>query len=226
MNRFLTYLGLAAALVMGAPAWAQDTTPIPTNAGAYDALSLGNQQIVDAIYDSQLSSANSLAGGMLLTVDDIAAMKDEETGWGKAYQELYGQGLVSHRNLGLAISSDKRQNTPAATVTTGRPAGTVSETGTGAATGKDTGTGALTTLDGFGDWGDPYGLGAQGRNVGTKGRNFGAQGRTFEDGASSYGSEGRSFGARGSGFGVGSSIGGGRSMGGGRGRSNSSRGKR
>lgn len=221
MNRFLIYLGLAAALVMGAPAWAQDPTPIPTNAGAYDALSPGNQQIVDAIYDSQLSSANSLAGGMLLTVDDIAAMKDEETGWGKAYQELYGQGLVSHRNLGLAISSDKRQNTPAATVTTGRPAGTVSETDTGAATGKDTGTGtgAVTTLDGFGDWGDPDGLGAQGRNVGAKGRTFG-------DGASSYGREGRSFGARGSGFGGGSSIGKGRSMGGGRGRSNSSRGKR
>ena len=63
MKRILLHCAFVVALVMGIQATAQEITP--TNAGPYDALSPGNQMIVDAIYNSQLASPNSLAGGLL-----------------------------------------------------------------------------------------------------------------------------------------------------------------
>jgi len=71
-------------------------------------------KIVDSIYDSQLGSPNDVMMGTLLTTDQIAFMKGD-TGWGNVYKQLYEQGLVTHRNLGQAISSRNHQNSPATT---------------------------------------------------------------------------------------------------------------
>ncbi|MEE8283616.1 MAG: hypothetical protein V3R63_01350, partial [Alphaproteobacteria bacterium] len=113
MKRLLLLSTLAITLAMGAPAFAQAPPP---EEGAFDALSTGGQKIVNSIYDSQIDSPNDLAMGDMLTKDQIAFMK-ADTGWGKAYQELHAQGLVTHRNLGQAISARNHQTTTTTTTT-------------------------------------------------------------------------------------------------------------
>ncbi len=113
MKRLLLTVGFALALAMGTPAFAQEPPP------SYVALSTGNQKIVDAIYDSHLEAGGSM------TTDDIAALK-AETGWGNVYKQLYADGLVTHRNLGQAISSnilDNKFGTTTTVVTTGAGGG-------------------------------------------------------------------------------------------------------
>jgi hypothetical protein len=124
MNRFFIHAGLCAALLAGIPAFAQDTmTTTDPNAGAYDALSPGNQKIVNAIYDSHVEATENMAADTTstdgtttdgtaaevkpLTQDDIAAMK-ADGGWGKTYKQLYAEGKVAHKNLGQAVSSYNR----------------------------------------------------------------------------------------------------------------------
>jgi len=130
MNRFLITTALCAALLAGAPVLAQDTTATTSttttdpNAGAYDALSPGNQKIVNAIYDSHIEATENMAADTTttdstattegltaettpLTHDNIAAMK-ADGGWGKTYKLLYAEGKVAHKNLGQAISSYNR----------------------------------------------------------------------------------------------------------------------
>lgn len=117
MKRSLITSTFAIALLAGAPVLAQDAPPPPSNEGAFDALSAGNQKIVSSIYESQLGSANDQAGGPLLSRDDIAAMKGDG-GWGNTYKQLYDQGLVTHRNLGQAISGYNHQTRTTTTTST------------------------------------------------------------------------------------------------------------
>jgi hypothetical protein len=141
MKRLLLLSTLAITLAMGAPAFAQAPPP---EEGAFDALSTGGQKIVSSIYDSQIGSPNDMMSGTLLTRDQIAFMK-ADTGWGKAYQGLYEQGLVTDRNLGLAISA---RNHPTTTTTTT----TVLTTGTGQqiVTGNKKGEGGNASSQGGG----------------------------------------------------------------------------
>jgi len=118
MKRFIVLTVLCTALLAGTPGFAQDVPP-PTdpNAGAYDALSPGNQKIVNAIYDSHIEATanaptdSTTEGAAVavepLTPDDIAAMK-ADGGWGKTYKQLYAEGKVSYKNLGQAISAYNR----------------------------------------------------------------------------------------------------------------------
>lgn len=138
MKRFLMALAMAFAFAAGGGVWAQDTT----NDGAYDALSPGEQMIVDAIHGSQTE-------GGTLTKDDIAATKDE-TGWGDTYNQMHEDGLVTERNLGLAISKH---------VAGGGPGGT----GLGIATGAGTETAVGTPQ---GTDGQAFGQGVAGANGG------------------------------------------------------------
>jgi hypothetical protein len=117
MRQILIVSTIALALLAGVPVAAQDAPPPPANEGTFDALSVGNQKVVSSIYESQLGSANDQAGGTLLTRDDIAAMK-ADGGWGNTYKQLYDQGLVTHRNLGQAISSYNHASRATATTTT------------------------------------------------------------------------------------------------------------
>ncbi len=110
MKRLLLLSTLAFTLAMGAPAFAQE------EAGAFAALSTGGQKIVDSIFDSQTGSPNEMMSGTLLTTDQIAFMKGD-TGWGNVYKQLYEQGLVTHRNLGQAISSRNHQTMTTTTTT-------------------------------------------------------------------------------------------------------------
>ena len=143
MKRLLLLSTLAITLAMGAPAFAQAPPP---EEGAFDALSTGGQKIVNSIYDSQIDSPNDMAMGTLLTRDQIAFMK-ADTGWGNVYKQLLANdpSLVSHRNLGLAISA---RNHPTTTTTTT----TVLTTGTGQqiVTGNKKGVGGNASSQGGG----------------------------------------------------------------------------
>ena len=112
MKRLLLLSTLALTLAMGAPAFAQD------DAGAFAALSTGGQKIVNSIFDSQTGSPNEMMSGTLLTRDQIAFMK-AETGWGNVYKQLLANdpSLVTHRNLGQAISSYNHQTRTTTTTT-------------------------------------------------------------------------------------------------------------
>ncbi len=67
----------ALALVMAAQTNAQ-TTDVD---GSYADLSTGNQKIATALYDAQ-GDVEGVEGAY--TLDDIAAMKQDGTGWGAA----------------------------------------------------------------------------------------------------------------------------------------------
>lgn len=96
-------LGLATAAFLTGAVSAQTTT----NEGAFDALSTGNQKIVNAIHDAQIETST-------LSTDDIAAKKLDGSygGWGKIYQQMYADGLVEFKNLGQAVSSYHHANKP------------------------------------------------------------------------------------------------------------------
>ncbi len=182
MNRLFLTFGFALALAMAAPAFAQETPP--SNEGAFDALSTGGQKIVSSIYESHLDSATvSPTATISLTKDDIAALK-AETGWGNVYKQLYAEGLVTHRNLGQAISSYKHQNRP--------PTTTVVTTGTGAriVTGDRKGKGANASSFKGGNAGS--------RGGGNKFGHFKNSGITTGAGGGSFGASGGSFGGGGS----------------------------
>lgn len=102
MTRLAPGLLVALALATLGSARAQEASP-----SAYQALSPGNQMIVDSIH-------GSLVPGSTLTKDEIAAMKDG-TGWGNAYKQLHADGRVTERNLGQAM----RQHLDGDTASTG-----------------------------------------------------------------------------------------------------------
>lgn len=193
MVRRLSYLFLVAALaalgVKAGSAHAQEAPPTSLNAGAYDALSTGNKIIVDAIYESQLSSFNFLSGGELLSRDDLAVRK-ESGGWGKAYKELYQLGLVSHSNLGLAISSMKGRSTQGTAHT--NTSIDSSDTDAFAHQAKGAGSGRNFVFDLNGS--DPYGLESREHGLGKKASSFGNQEGAIGDGGTQFGSQGKAFG--------------------------------
>lgn len=110
---------IAAMLLMTIPGWAQSrpmtaggTLAQPGSTGDFQNLSPGNQKISRALFDAQ----NPAVGGPTpLTLDQIAALKGTE-GWGKVFQQMKADGLITARNLGQVVSAFEHANRPA-----GRP---------------------------------------------------------------------------------------------------------
>ena len=102
----------AFALVMAAQANAQ-TSDVE---GAFDSLSTGNQKIAAALYDAQ--------GDGTYTLGDIAAMKQDGTGWGRLFQDLQASGDIplDVKNLGQLVSG-KYQASGEVTTASGAEAG-------------------------------------------------------------------------------------------------------
>jgi len=113
-------LVIAAAFVLAAarPGLAQDTTTTTTSTttstGAFDALSPGNQKIATALFNAQNTSGTSLTP---MTKDQIAALKGTE-GWGKVFQQMKADGLVSAKNLGQVVSGHATAGTTATAAAT------------------------------------------------------------------------------------------------------------
>ena len=104
-------LAVLAFAVTAAPVLAQPADGVAPSqsrhSGPYNALPDNDKRIVSAIYEAQLGSANDLAGGGLLTRDEIAALR-EAKGWNNAYARLFKQGMVSDKTLSLAIGHYNR----------------------------------------------------------------------------------------------------------------------
>ncbi|MCH7795630.1 MAG: hypothetical protein IH900_10910 [Proteobacteria bacterium] len=102
----------AFALVMAAQANAQ-TSDVE---GAFDSLSTGNQKIAKVLYDAQ--------GDGTYTLDDIAGMKQDGTGWGRLFQDLQASGDIPYdvKNLGQLVSG-KYQASGEVTTASGAEAG-------------------------------------------------------------------------------------------------------
>jgi hypothetical protein len=94
-------LGLLMSVTSAA---AQTTTPPPSPSaspgpGSYDSLSVGNQKIALALFKAQVQPT--------LTLDEIAGLKQNSTGWRQVFKQMKAQRLVTEKNLGQVVSRFK-----------------------------------------------------------------------------------------------------------------------
>jgi hypothetical protein len=118
---------------------AQVTTPPPVS-GAYQKLSAGNQKVARALFEAQTmpmsaattkaaskpapaSPATSSATAKTLTLDQIAAMKQQGTGWEHVFRQMRAQGLLTDKNIGQVMTRYNESRTPSASVMSTRRAG-------------------------------------------------------------------------------------------------------
>ncbi len=106
----------ALALVMAAQANAQTaevegTDVVTSESGAeaessYESLSTGNRKIATALYEAQGGAEGVEGVDGAYTLDDIAAMKQDGTGWGELFKELQAAGEIPAdvNNLGQLVS--------------------------------------------------------------------------------------------------------------------------
>lgn len=118
---------LALVTVMSSVAVAQTGSPPPTtttnpseesSSGAFDKLSPGNRRIARALYEGQ--KADSTQGGKALSLDELAARKQQGEGWGAIFKDMKSQGLVDAKNLGTLVSQHSRHSRGVVTTASGR----------------------------------------------------------------------------------------------------------
>jgi hypothetical protein len=86
----------ALMLLFGATTTATAQTPVPA-AGAYEAMSPGNQNVARALHEAQMLTppvSPSGASKKPLTLEQIAAMKRSSTGWGSVFKDMQTKGLL------------------------------------------------------------------------------------------------------------------------------------
>jgi len=104
-------IGAVVALVL-APvgAWAQTT-----GTGAFAQLPPAEQKIARALFEAQSTGASTP-----LTLDEIAAKKQNRQGWGDIFKQMKTQGLLTQKNLGQVVNTFERQHNEGAGATTRR----------------------------------------------------------------------------------------------------------
>lgn len=85
-----------------------------SNEGAYDALSPGGRKIARALEGQQPLTADGAATGdaapARMTADDIAAAKQDGSGWGQVFKQMQADGLTTEKNLGQVISGGNKNS--------------------------------------------------------------------------------------------------------------------
>jgi hypothetical protein len=106
----------ALMLLFGATtATAQPSHPA-TPAGAYEAMSPGNQNIARALHDAQTLTPNPGGSRKSLSLEQIAAMKRRSTGWGQVFRDMQKKGLLlKDRTLAQIVSRYNQTSRPVAT---------------------------------------------------------------------------------------------------------------
>jgi hypothetical protein len=101
---FLLLLGVASS----SPASGQ--TPGLVN-GAYERLSPGNQKVARALFDAQaaIATPGPTSGARMLTLDEIAAQKQNGQAWGQVFHGMKTRGLLQEANLGQVVSRYEHQ---------------------------------------------------------------------------------------------------------------------
>jgi len=143
----------ALLLLFGVTTADAQMTPPPASAGAYQKLSPGHQKVARALFEAQtvpMTTTTTKAGGKPavasastattasgsapkpFTLDQIAAMKQQGSGWEHVFRQMRAQGLLTEKNMGQVMTR-YNQSRPAATsasiVTTGATRGSAPLTG-------------------------------------------------------------------------------------------------
>ena len=88
-----------------------DGTPEPEVApetGAFDELSPGNRKIVESLFEGQTISGDGT--GEAMTLDQIAAAKQDGQGWGRVFKQMKSDGLIEAKNLGQLVSDKSKSS--------------------------------------------------------------------------------------------------------------------
>ena len=108
----------ALMLLFGATtATAQTTHPV-TPAGAYEAMSPGNQNVARALHEAQSLTPLSPTGGSRkpLSLEQVASMKQSSTGWGQVFKDMQKKGLLfKDKTLAQIVSRYNQTSRPVAT---------------------------------------------------------------------------------------------------------------
>jgi hypothetical protein len=108
---FLLLLGVASA----SPTGAQTTGLIN---GAYERMSAANQKIARALFDAQAAAVAPAPPGSnakALTLDEIAAQKQNGTAWGQVFSAMKARGLLLEKSLGQVVNRYEHQGSSAVT---------------------------------------------------------------------------------------------------------------
>jgi hypothetical protein len=98
------------AAAASSPVRAAADAAVPTT-GAYKSLSAGNQQIAEALFNSQSVGAGTRQAWSL---DRIASAKRSGAGWGQVFQQMHAEGVIPEKNLGSVLTQSRRPASSAA----------------------------------------------------------------------------------------------------------------
>lgn len=109
---------VALGLATGSVAYAQKpVSTASTTTGAFDKLSIGNQKVASALFQAQNGTTST---SKPLTLDEIAAKKQNGKGWGEVFKSMQAQGLVQEKNLGQVVSKYNQSTKGVVTTASGR----------------------------------------------------------------------------------------------------------
>ena len=109
----------ALMLLFGATSATAQTAHPATPAGAYEAMSPGNQNVARALHEAQSLTPLPQTGGSSrkpLSLDQIAAMKQSSTGWGQVLKDMQKKGLLlKDKTLAQIVNRYNQTSRPMAT---------------------------------------------------------------------------------------------------------------
>ena len=106
----------ALMLLFGATTATAQTSHPATPAGAYEAMSPGNQNVARALHEAQSLTPSPTGSRKLLTLEQIATMKRKSTGWGQVFRDMQKKGLLLKDNtLAQVVSRYNQTSRPMAT---------------------------------------------------------------------------------------------------------------
>ena len=117
-KKFKIIAFVLAGVGIGSIAHAQNAATTLPEVGAYEALSASDQKIAEALFNSQVVTAD---GKEPLNLDRIAASK-QRSGWGLIFKQLKADGLLDAKNLRDLTSGRYQRRSRAKSRRSRRPA--------------------------------------------------------------------------------------------------------
>jgi hypothetical protein len=126
----------AILLLFGAATADAQVAPPPPATGAYQKMSPGNQKVARALFEAQTTTmtpttikagsktpaptpATAIASGPKpLTLDQIAALKQQGSGWESVFRQMRAQGLVTEKSMSQVVTRYNQSRPPSASVVT------------------------------------------------------------------------------------------------------------
>lgn len=109
----------ALMLLFGATSATAQASHPATPAGAYEAMSPGNQNVARALHDAQTATPLPQTGSgskKPLSLEQIASMKKSSTGWGQVFKDMQTKGLLlKDKTLAQIVSRYNQTARPMAT---------------------------------------------------------------------------------------------------------------